>query len=39
MTLLCELGHSELRLDFTDMTNHEENMKAANLDDKIIVAE
>jgi len=39
MTLLCELGHSGLSLDFTDKTNYEKYMKAASLDDKIIFAE
>jgi hypothetical protein len=39
MNLLRELGHSGLSLDFTDKTNHEENMKAVSLDDKIMFAE
>jgi len=39
MTLLCELGHSGLSLDFTDKTNHEENTKAESLDVTIIFAE
>jgi hypothetical protein len=39
MTLVCGLDHSGLSLDFTDKTNHEENMKAASLDDTIIFAE
>jgi hypothetical protein len=39
MTLLCELGHSGLSLDFTDKTNHEENMKVESLDDTMIFAE
>jgi len=39
MTLFRELGHSGLSLDFTDKTNHEENMKAVSQDDEIMFAE
>jgi hypothetical protein len=38
-TLLCEFGQSGLSQDFTGRTNHEEDMKAASLGDRINFAE